>query len=923
MKQTQNPLMTTMSTSRLNLSESPSKISRMKSRTPNLTPNRDLDKSRSITYRSNSNFMDLSRSPSISTIRKSDNSLYERLHNQAKELKEKIDIKKNEFLEHLKRESIPKIHEVSKKIERKQELFPERLYPYHKLNKQDTDDDNDNSFEYAHVATVRSNPLGISGEFDNDDFRNNIDSIFCDDEEIKNLYGNKPSYVKIYRGIKHPKREKFSFKPTISKNTDKIIKNMEITTGGTFPLKNCKSNNEENYNNDSLRLIARNSDSAIKYKFEREKITSSEFIETNKINNLGRNTINIVSNGATRDNNLINIDFIYNNENAPNNFQSNSKYKENFLTNNNNDKNNNLHSNLILTGSGLSLARIISNENPNNNLEILDEKNIQESNINFSNKNINGEKKESRSSYDNPTEKMKFRYVQEIKKSYINNLQNMNKIKSEKLNSQSINISNKLYSQGINFMKKKEKLTEEKRKADMEEIKKYSFKPNLNCAISTGVANTNNIINYNSSNSNAINFASSNNNGFTNKSFYDPKRNSSNNNNKNNIEIESQTTLKNKDSSMNKKNKYSNKYNNGNSTQNTINSANTHYSKIQQTGTYTASRNISNNVNSNNSKNRKSNIINDSKNERTLNSNLNTNNSYISNIQFANNSSRGLYTVSSSRNDFNDKKVANFNYNCEEYKSQYENISNINNTTNKRNNRSNNKNPTDYSSCNSKNLREKIIENDCIEMNKSISSTFYEKCKKWKDNKDYKANKLREEKSKDELDKCSFTPKIIPKSKNFFEEKFSKKENVQNNDYVTRMMNAHNKKEQDKNFHSKIFGENTKNIKMKITQPQEFNFAQLVSRKCRENFNKARVLHRAESVKNYREKLSTNIFFNQAVLEIEENADNVNKNETVNVNLENSNLNNYNYINKKKSDLSQMVNKNMNINFNVNIMMNK
>ena len=109
----------------------------------------------------------------------------------------------------MRRESIPKIHEVSKKIERKADLFSERLYPYHKLCKVDTDPDN--SFEYAHVATVMSNPLGISRDNDNDDFTNNIDNIFCDNEEIKNLYGNKPAYVKIYRGIKHPKKQEFSF----------------------------------------------------------------------------------------------------------------------------------------------------------------------------------------------------------------------------------------------------------------------------------------------------------------------------------------------------------------------------------------------------------------------------------------------------------------------------------------------------------------------------------------------------------------------------------------------------------------------------------------------------------------------------------------------------------------------------------------
>lgn len=62
---------------------------------------------------------------------------------------------------------------------------------------------------------MRSNPFAISDEYDNDNFQNNVDSIFCDDEELKNLYGNKPQYVKFYRRIKNLKSNKFPFKPQI------------------------------------------------------------------------------------------------------------------------------------------------------------------------------------------------------------------------------------------------------------------------------------------------------------------------------------------------------------------------------------------------------------------------------------------------------------------------------------------------------------------------------------------------------------------------------------------------------------------------------------------------------------------------------------------------------------------------------------
>ena len=306
----QNPLLTTMSTSMFNKSETPSKISKTKYNTNSLSLNRQYDKSRSISMIPNSNFLDSSRSPSVSLIKRQ-NSLHDRLYNQAKELKEKIEIKKNEFIDNLRRDSIPKIHEISKKIERKAELFPERLYPYHKLNKLDTDPDN--SFEYAHVATVMSNPLGMSGEFDKNDYKNNIDNIFCDNEEIKNLYGNKPSFVKIYRGIKHPKKQQFSFKPTLTKNTNKIIEDMKISKSD-LPLRRIKSLSQDDlsirqiatdYKTNNLQIDlkrnSKNSTNTIIYEnmnFPNEirkgnliDITADN-ISTNKINNLNNSNLN-------------------------------------------------------------------------------------------------------------------------------------------------------------------------------------------------------------------------------------------------------------------------------------------------------------------------------------------------------------------------------------------------------------------------------------------------------------------------------------------------------------------------------------------------------------------------------------------------------------------------------------------------------
>ena len=644
----QNLLMSTNSNMNTNISENSPTKSRMKSRTSTMTPNRNLDKSRSREYRDQRNLIDLSNSPSVRTLRKSDGSLHERLFNQAKELKQKLETKKSEMDENFRKKSVPQIHETSKKIERNQDLFSERLYPYHKLNKLDSD--SDISFEYAHVATVRSNPLGISGEFDNEDFRNNIDGIFCDDEEIRNLYGNKPSYVKIYRGIKYPKKEKFTFKPTLSKNTQEIMKNLASSSQERI-YKKCLSSSLDEINCN-------------------KKIVNEKIAE-----NLNKECA----------------------------FQKTKKKEIDY--------------------------------------------------------------------FNNPPEIKNNRYANELKKSYTSNYYMMDKIKKEKINQNSINISNNLYQKGINLLKKKEKVIEEKKKIDTEQLKKSNIKHNLNSTGSTNIinnTNNTNLIFFNSNNS-TINFVSNN---------------------------------------------------------NLCRSASSNFA--------------SNNINSN------------------------------------------IVILS---------KTKNLNCSSEDYKTQnYSfNSSNLNSIS---------MTPGDSKFKKMKSENIKFDKSEIMDLHSSFGSSFYDKCKKWKDNKEAKNNKIRDDKSLDELKKCSFSPKILKKNIISNEEKSKNKVIGQNNDYVKRRLNSINKMEQEKNYQSKIFGENVKNLKMKITKPQEFNFSQMVSRKCRENLNNAKILHRTESVKDYREKLSTKIFFNQAVFEIEENMEN-------------------------NQDFAQSKSKNMNINLNVNIMMKK
>lgn len=867
-----------------------------------------------MTYRSNSNYIDLFNSPNTSTIKKNDNNLHERLYLQAKELKEKIDLKQNEFVEKIKRQSVPKILRISKNIDRKQELFPERLYPYHKLNKLDTEEDN--SFEYAHVATVRSNPLGMSKEFDNDDFRNNIDSIFCDDEEIKNLYGNKPSYVKIYRGIKHPKKEKFSFKPTLSKNTCKIIKKLEGSDSSLISLKKSKSNNNiknkffgrnsyevsdsfkeypnnnksQNFNNSIENNIAvysnnierpsyqgRNSESAISHNFERDNSYNSSNrilgadsrIEAN--NNRCRSSLNSVNESNCK---LIEFDNPNNNEKKID-VSLNNNNKSNYTSNLNNSVN--LNNNF----NNLESQKEMESKN-NNNCN----KNIN--NINDNQTKIKKNKKANPNYFDNHSkEPQKSAYVMNIKKSYTSNYKNLT---NEKINQKSINNLNKIYPQVKN--------NEENHKLGSEVNKNFGTKVNMNSTNTTAIANSNynttNLININTINSNAI-YTSNNFSGITQKNTNNPKSyiNSANNKN-NNLNASDKGNINHSNTKTNLKSNY-------NSKQSTLTQATTSSSKMLYTK-----------VKANSGAHSKSKYDIIEKNNNSNNSNLNfmsknKNSSNIKNISETNisckNNSNMNYSTNIS-NSITNKKINNFNFSCEEYTTPNQNS--LINTSLKKIHYGLLQTPGDIMVSPAKPLSKTKItdKNNQNKLSKSLSRGFSKEKNNIKEN------------TKEDFNKINNSSKLTKTKKNFFQEKFSKNEILQNNDYVSKMIQGYGNKEQIKNQQHKIFCENVKNMKMQSVQNQEVNLSHLVSTKLKDNLNKGKLLSRADSMKNIRGNLHTNIFFNQAVFEIEENIDNSvnNKEKQVNVKINKNTI---------KPDSRQMMNKNMNINFNVNIMMNK
>lgn len=698
----------------------------------------------------------------------------DKLYDQAKNLKSKIEDKRNQLMDNLKKKSIPKILNVSKKIDRNANLFSERLYPYHKLAKSEDDEmQEENEIEYLHVATVRSNPLGISGEYDNEECKNNIDNIFHDVEEIKNLFGNKPHYVKFYRGIKNKKIQKYPFRPdTSSKKCSNSVehamkKSEEKKVAKSFHSSSpCKKINEFNYDTN-------------------KKITIEKNIFKDKLNEFKEN------------------------EENKNNLSSNSSIK--FKKRNISAQNSNFKKSKEKSNKKVLFA---DDENRNRKFYLGEEKEI------ISNNQI--------------IDKQQF----DIKDRIRNKSGNDKKIKDNPLR-----ISEKLYTKGVNLLKKKEKLANEKLVAENEQLTKLTFTPNINKKKPTNNFTIKHI------NDEPINTSIIKNNSFTSgfsKSF------------------DNMVAIKKDPKNIKNVNQIQNNFSKSKSPFNKITDKSNHY------------KNHSSNPNDNIE------IINN------LNEKIRKSNQW----QFPNKHAKKIFDSAyiALINNFNSELVSKVNKDSpNEYST---NSSNNHSTLNKNQNITNNKSNQNSKSLNLKEneLNLNVVNKEKFSVNSKSGDNYYtvidkrlmnntgiyDRCKKWKDNNNKELNKLRENFEKEQNKQCKFSPVIMKRVLKDFDNRFIIRESKYLETYIKRRRTSLEHLDDQKNYEQKIFGKSLDKFSKKITQPEEFHFSHSISRKSKGMLNGALNLHMPEKVKDLRKKFKTGNFFDQPILEFDENANNRN-----------------------------------------------
>lgn len=713
-------------------------------------------------------------------------------------------------MENLKKKSVPKILNFSKKIQRNANLFPERLYPYHKLAQEGKEDsDTDKEYEYAHVATVRSNPLGISGEYENEEYKNNLDNIFHDDVELKNLYGNKPEYIKYYRMKKNLKKEKFSFKPEISKRNSKSLEYSMKRSEEKKRNKNSNSNspnkkiNEFNFNANSnpKNIIKSNNKNKIKecdgknenysgtkaLKYPIEKSTLNDFRdykedEENKNNNTFNNNKIL----------KLNYEKQINDENS----------KEKAVTNNNFE--NEINENILF-----------NNEDEKKNwVKNRDNKLWENNGINYL--NVKSDRFEKKKDF------------------FLN---------GKKMKENSLKISDKLYCKGMNLLKRKEKLANEKIIIENEEFTKFTFKPNnsIKKTIKSGEdkKNTGLVKNYSFTSGLSRSFVNmkvlknekknyhlTKNTKFTKNTLYDIYGNKS-------------------------KRKYSSEANN-----NYNNSKN----KNNKSSNIEVINNLNNKIKNSNQwqfSNKNTKKIFDSAYLALIN---NFNSEFICKI---NNFSQNDDSTNSSSNQY-----SNLNKNINNIQN-----TNINNKLNELNESLNIKESNLYNTSlinqdNKINVNINLISD--YEKIKINNTGVYDRCKSWKENNKKIKRKMREEIEKEESKVCKFSPLLHKIKDKEVDDKFIKIEAKFINNYIKRRKASLEKIENQKSYERKIFGKSFENFSKKATQPEEFNFNNSISRKSKNMKNNALNLHKPEKIKDIRKELNVNNFFNQSIVEIEE-----------------------------------------------------
>lgn len=759
-------------------------------------------------------------------MRQGKSPLFDKLYEQAKNLKSKIEDKRNQLMDNLKKKSVPKILKISKKIDRNPNLFSERLYPYHKLAKGEGEEANpeiESEFEYLHVATVRSNPLGISGEYENEEFKNNIDNIFNDVEEIKTLYGNKPEYVKFYRGVRSKRIQKYPFKPDIQvkkgsnslehamkKSEEKKISRSFISNS---PCKKIKDLNSELKSN--------------------KKIVNNN---NNKEFELGRSTLKYSNNIKDK------VHEFKENEENKNNLSINSIPKK---------RTNSAETSSLKKSKDNSNKKVLFAEAVNKEIKKLSYDKVKEI--------IHNTKTMEKADLNNNKT-----YKTNKSKDNAYKLKAENKILSVKiLKENSIKISEKLYNQGVNLLKKKEKLANEKSQAEKEEFAKFTFMPNAakkqtkNSFVSKkkDEAENKSLIKNNS-------FTS----GFS-KSFDNMiavKKDSKNSKNQIKIQKNVKSKFPFSSNATDKQNKSKN------------NPPSTNNNNIE------IINNLNNKMKKNNQwqfPNKHAKKIFDSAYIALIN---NFNSELVNKL---NKDSPNEYSTNSSNNNHHHSNLQKNNSNINNYNNHIPNET-INKSNNDANNKSINVKESELNSSKinigKHSLNSKLGENyhTVIDKRAMNNTGIYDRCRRWKENNNKSKSKMREIFEKEQNKHCNFSPLIRKKSNKEFDDRFIRSESKHLDTYIKRRRSSIEHLEEQKNFEKKIFGKIFEKFPKKLTKPEAFNFSHSISRKSKGMRNSAINLHKPEKVKDYRREFKTGNFFNQEVVEFEENINNNNKTNT-------------------------------------------
>lgn len=773
-------------------------------------------------------------------MRQSKSPPFDKLYEQAKNLKSKIEDKRNQIMDNLKKKSIPSILKASKNIERNPNLFSERLYPYHKLAKvegEEAEPEKEYEYEYLHVATVRSNPLGISGEYEHEEFKNNLDNIFQDVEEIKTLYGNKPEYVKFYRGIKSKKIQKYPFKPDIqikrgSNSLEHAMKKSEEkkvnqSFQSNSPSKkihefSCESNRKTNCNNKEIDLTC----GTLKFSNRKEKINEIKLNEENK-DNVSSNLLPKKPSHSAKSSNLKkSID------------KSNKKVIFAFAA---------------------------------------EKKQFKKLGYDEVKKAINGSKGIEKSGL-NIEKKIEAKGIKPE-----NNISNGKKNKEDPMK-----ISEKLYTKGVNLLKKKEKMAIEKSIAENEELGKLTFMPNVAKKQTKNKGLSKN-------DEECENKSFTKNNSFTSgfsKSFDNMIAvKKENKNTKNNKDIKKETSKSKSPFSTNNFDK-SSKSNNRSPSPN---------SNIE--------------------------IINN------LNNRIKKSNEW----QFPNKHAKKIFDSAyiALINNYNSEIVSKI---IKDSPNEYSTNSSNNHSTFHKNHSNNNNNKSinnKESELNSTKITKdrpsvvsKLGENyhTVIDKRPMNNTGIYDRCRKWKENNNKIKNKMRENFEQERSKQCNFSPFLRKRIDKDFDDRFIRSESKHLDSYIKRRRSSLEHLEEQKNFEKKIFGKSFEKFSKKTTQPEEFNLSHSISRKSKELRNSAINLHKPEKVKEYRRQFKTGNFFNQPVVEYEENINNK-SNTSLNKNTNNSIIDFYvknrNSLNKTmKAPSNNLLEKNRKI-LNENLKLNK